>query len=54
MLLELNEDGSFVLRTEGSELRGHIRAVATGEGLASFTMRQLVPADSREPGLGSN
>ncbi|MGC9136739.1 hypothetical protein [Caldivirga sp.] len=46
MLLELNEDGSFVLRTEGSELRGHIRAVATGEDVvkASYSNQSFIAA----------
>ena len=46
MLLELNEDGSFMLRMEGSELRGHIRAVATGEDVvkASYTNQSFVAA----------
>ncbi|ABW02011.1 hypothetical protein [Caldivirga maquilingensis] len=46
MLLELNEDGSFMLRIEGSELRGHIRAVATGEDVvkASYVNQSFVAA----------
>ncbi|WP_291764505.1 hypothetical protein [Caldivirga sp. UBA161] len=46
MLLELNEDGSFMLKIEGSELRGHIKAVATGEDVvkASYSNQSFVAA----------
>ena len=46
MLLELNEDGSFMLKVEGNVLRGHIRAVATGDDVvkASYSNQSFVAA----------